>query len=344
MQRRKIVKYTYNTLVVLLLISGAVYVCSRFFHPGRVEFTDDAEVRQHITPLNTRVQGFIKEIRFDDYQQVHKGDTLVIIEDAEYRLRLAQAEADLSNATTGKSAAGAGIRTTQSNMVANEAGAAEVKAQLDNARRDFERYAKLLKEDAVTQQQYDGVRTAYEAAQARYRQMTQHTETTALARNEQTVRLGQNSAGIRLAKAAVDLARLNLSYTVIVAPCDGVVGRKDIHVGQLVQPGQSLADLVDGTAIWIVANYRETQLPNIREGATVDITVDAVPSVKYQGKVERLSGSTGAAVSVIPQDNAAGNFVKVERRVPVRINISGNKPADLRRLRAGLNVECEVKY
>ena len=148
----------------------------------------------------------------------------------------------------------------------------------------------------------------------------------------------------RLAEAAVELARLNLSYTVVLATCDGVTGRKDIHEGQLVQPGQTLVDIVDGTDLWVVANYRETQLPNIHEGAEVEITADAVPGIVYKGTVESISDATGAAFSLIPQDNATGNFVKVEQRVPVRISLQGNRPEDLQRLRAGFNLECEVKY
>lgn len=142
----------------------------------------------------------------------------------------------------------------------------------------------------------------------------------------------------------MDLARLNLSYTVVLAPCDGVTGSKDIHEGQLVQPGQVLVDVVDGSDLWVIANYRETQLPRIREGAEVTMTADAVPGVTYRGVVEAISDATGAAFSLLPQDNATGNFVKVEQRVPVRISLEGNAPEALGLLRAGLNVECKVAY
>ena len=165
-----------------------------------------------------------------------------------------------------------------------------------------------------------------------------------MTKEEQTHRLGQNEAAIRLAQAAVDLARLNLSYTVIVATCDGVTGRKDIHEGQLVQPGQTMVDIVDNGDLWVIANYRETQLPNIKEGAEVTFTADAVPGITYKGVVESISDATGAAFSLIPQDNATGNFVKVEQRVPIRIRLQGNDADKVSRLRAGFNVECKVKY
>ncbi len=340
---RKVKKLIYNIVIVCLLAAGLIYVCSRFFHPG-VEYTDNAQVKQHITPVNTRVQGFIQRICFDEYKPVHKGDTLVIIEDTEFRLRLAQAEADLANALAGQEATTAGIATTQNNLSVNDAGIAEVRVQLENARRELERYKRLLAEDAVTRQQYDNILTAYEATKARYEQVSRVKHSTSLTKNEQTHRLGQNEAAVRLAQAAVELARLNLSYTVITATCDGVTGRKDIHEGQLVQPGQTMVDIVDGTNLWVIANYRETQLPHIHEGDRVTLTADAVPGVTYTGTVESISDATGAAFSLIPQDNATGNFVKVEQRVPVRISLAGNDPERLKLLRAGFNVECKVKH
>ena len=340
---RKVKKLIYNIVIVCLLAAGLIYVCSRFFHPG-VEYTDNAQVKQHITPVNTRVQGFIQRICFDEYKPMHKGDTLVIIEDTEFRLRLAQAEADLANALAGQEATTAGIATTQNNLSVNDAGIAEVRVQLENARRELERYKRLLAEDAVTRQQYDNILTAYEATKARYEQVSRVKHSTSLTKNEQTHRLGQNEAAVRLAQAAVELARLNLSYTVITATCDGVTGRKDIHEGQLVQPGQTMVDIVDGTDLWVIANYRETQLPHIHEGDRVTLTADAVPGVTYTGTVESISDATGAAFSLIPQDNATGNFVKVEQRVPVRISLAGNDPERLKLLRAGFNVECKVKH
>lgn len=334
----------YNILILCFLVGGLVYVCSRFIHLGNVEYTDNAQVRQHITPVNTRVQGFIKKICFEEFQPVKKGDTLLIIEDSEFKLRVAQAEADLSNALAGRSVTSAGIETTQSNIGVSDASIEEVKVTMENARRELQRYEKLLKEDAVTRQQYDNIKTAYEAAKARYQQASRAKRSTSLVKNEQTHRLGQNEAAVKLAKANLDLARLNLSYTVITATCDGITGRKNIHEGQLVQPGQAMVDIVDGTDLWVVANYRETQLPNIHEGAEVTMTADAVPGVKYKGVVESISDATGAAFSLIPQDNATGNFVKVEQRIPVRIRLKGNSEADMKKLRAGFNVECKVKY
>lgn len=340
---RKVRKNLYNSIILLLLAGGIGYVCSRFIHPG-VEYTDNAQVRQHITPVNTRVQGFIRKICFREYQRVHKGDTLLILEDAEYRLQLAQAEANLANARSGKQATSAGMATTSNNLHVDDAGIEEARVQLANAQREATRYRKLLEKDAVTRQQYDRVQTAAQAAQARYDQLLRAKHSTSLTRHQQARHLEQNQAAIRLAEAAVDLARLNLSYTVIVATCDGVTGRKDIHEGQLVQPGQTMVEIVDATDLWVIANYRETQMPHIHEGAPVEVQADAVPGVTFCGTVESISDATGAAFSILPQDNATGNFVKVEQRVPVRISLRGNDPKLLQQLRAGFNVECSVKY
>lgn len=314
MVTRKTQKLINNAVVIALLAIGLIYVCSRFLHLGNVEYTDNAQVKQHITPVNTRVQGFIKKICFEEYKPVHKGDTLLVIEDAEFKLRLAQAEADLANAQAGQLVTHAGIATMQNNLTVNDAGIEEARVQRAHAEREWQRYKKLLEEDAVTRQQYDQVQTVYEAANARYEQMLRMKHST------------------------------SLSYTVIIATCDGVTGRKDIHEGQLIQPGQTVVDIVDDSDLWVIANYRETQLPNIREGAEVSFTADAVPGVVYRGIVESISDATGAAFSLIPQDNATGNFVKVEQRVPVRIRLQGNDADQVSRLRAGFNVECKVKY
>ena len=342
---RKIKKVTFNIIIVAALLCGFAWVVSRFVHLGRVEYTDNAQVRQHIVPVNSRVQGFIKEIRFEEYRHVRKGDTLAIIEDAEYRLRVAQAEADLQNARVGKTAMNTSISTISNNLEVSDAGIAEVEVLMRNAGKDYERYQKLVEQKAVTRREYDQVKANYESLKAKYDMLTRQKRSTALTRDEQSQRLAQTEAGIRLAEAALELARLNLSYTVVVAPCDGVTSRKAVQEGQLVQPGQTLLTRVDDSEIWVLANYKETQTAHIAEGMPVDITVDAVPGVVYRGRVEALSRATGAQYFLVPQDNSAGNFVKVEQRVPVKIAFTGdNSPETLAKLRAGLNVECEVKY
>lgn len=278
-----------NFFIALALLAGIAWVCERFIHLSGTEYTDNAQIKQHLTPVSTRVQGFIKKIYFEEYQTVKRGDTLVVIEDTEYRLKVMQAEANYQNALAGK--------------------------------------------------------TDYAATKARYEQLLRQRESTALLKQEQTQRLEQNESAIKLAEAALNLAKLNLSYTIIRATTDGVTGRKKIHEGELVQSGQTLVTLVDGTEKWVIANYKETQTTDMREGQLVEVKVDAIPNVKYEGRITSISDATGSFYSVIPQDNSAGNFVKVEQRIPVRIDFTDrNRPEDLQRLRAGMNVECYIKF
>lgn len=342
---RKTRKLIYNILACILLIGAIVWVCEKFIHLGSVEYTENAQVKQLIVPVNSRVQGFIREIRFEEYSHVSKGDTLAIIDDAEFRYRVAQAEANLENATTGKDAMHNVISTTSQNIAVSDAGIDEARIHMQNAERNYNRFKSLFEQGAVTRKQYDDMETAYSAAKARYDMLMRQKKSIESVNKEQNTRLGQSEAGIRLAEAALELARLNLSYTAIIAPCDGFTGRKNIQQGQLVQPGQTIVDIVDESEKWVVANYRETQTANIREGQQVLLEVDAVPGHTFKGVVRSISRATGASFSLMPQDNSSGNFVKIEQRIPIRIDFSADNDAEaLERVAAGMNVECEVKY
>ncbi|MDR3095268.1 MAG: HlyD family secretion protein [Bacteroidales bacterium] len=342
---RKTKKTVFNILVGVLIIAGLAWVCSRFVHLGRVEYTDNAQIRQQIVPVNSRVQGFVSRICFEEYQNVRKGDTLAVVEDTEFRLRVAQAEANYQNALSDKTVMNTTIHTTQNNISVSDAAMDEMQILLQNAEKDYLRYKKLLAENAVTQQQHDDVKTNYDAMRAKYEMLVRQKQSTTLVKAEQTQRLDQTVSSIKLAEAALELARLNLSYTVILAPCDGTTGRKNIQAGQLIQPGQTIVDVVDGNDKWIVANYKETQTANIREGQAVEIEADAVPGVVFKGIVKSVSRATGASFSLLPQDNSAGNFVKIAQRIPVRIEFAAENSADdLQRLGSGMNVECLVKY
>lgn len=338
-------KLFYNITVGILIACAITWVSARFIHLGNVEYTDNAQIKQHIIPINARIQGFIKKIYFDEYQNVRKGDTLLLIEDTEFRYKLAQAEADYLNAQAGKTVMASTINTVQNNIDVSDIATQEAKIRLDNAEREHIRYKNLLTQDAVTKQQYDAVKTNYEAAQARYQLLLKQKKTTTLVKQEQDRRLEQTDAGIKLAQAALDLARLNLSYTIITAPCDGTTGRKEIQEGQLIQPGQTLLNLVDENQKWIIANYKETQTHHIRTGQIVNIQVDAIPGVTFEGFVKSISQATGASYSLIPQDNSAGNFVKVEQRIPIRIEFTrNNEQKHMQNLRSGMNAECEINY
>lgn len=340
---KRIISYTLTAAVVVV---AAAWVCSKFLRLGNVEYTDNAQICRQIVPVISRVQGYIKEIRFGEYTPVHKGDTLIVIDDADYRVRLARARADLANAEAGKVVASSSVTSASANVDVTRASIDEAKALMDLAAKDLARYEKLLQRDAVTLQQYDAARTDYEAKRARYEMMSRQRAATGTVVDVSRRRMTQSEAAIELARAQVEAAELDLSYCVITAPCDGYTSRKEIQTGQLVNPGQTLLDVVDSGELWITANYKETQLRHIGPGSPVEITVDAVPGITFAGKVVSLSAATGAALSVLPQDNSAGNFVKVRQRVPVRIELVPGENASeaVEKLRAGMNVECSVKY
>lgn len=336
-------KLIYNIIACVLLIGAISWVCGKFIHLGNVEFTENAQIKQLIVPVNSRIQGFIKEVRFEEYTKVQKGDTLLVIDDAEYRYILAQAEANLANAKAGKDAMHNVISTTNTNLSVTDASIEEALILFENAERNYNRFRTLYQQNAVTRQQFDDMHTTYLAAKARYDMLKRQKESVQSVSREQNTRLGQNEAGIKLAEAALELARLNLSYTVVLAPCDGYTGRKDIQEGQLIQPGQTLVDIVDAEDKWVIANYKETQTANIKVGQEVEIEVDAVPDHIFRGIVRSVSRATGASFSLMPQDNSSGNFVKIEQRIPVRIDFTeDNDIVAMERVSAGMNVECKV--
>ena len=334
-----------SILIIAIIAAGIIWVCAHFFHLGNVEWTDNAQVRRNIVPINSRVQGYIERICFNDFEEVHKGDTHVVIENSEHLLRVAQANAAYQRSLVENTAMGTTISTTENNLSVSDAAINELKVRLAQAETDYNRYEQLLAQKAVTRQQYETVKTNYDALKAKYDMLVRQKNSTRLVKTEQTQRLEQRKADIEAAKAALDLAQLNLSYTVVTAPCDGIASKKNIQIGQLIKPGQNLLSLVESDKVWVVANYKETQMEHIKDGLEVKIKVDAVPNIIYKGIVTSISNATGAQYSAIPVDNATGNFVKVKQRVPVRIDFSGeNSPEALKRLSSGMNVECEVIY
>lgn len=336
--------FSYIVTSAVLAVS-AIWVGSRFLRLWNVEFTDNAQVCRQIVPVNCRVQGFIKEIRFNEYESVKKGDTLVIIDDTDLRLNLARARADYQNAVAGREVADGSVSSASADVAVSEASIAEAKVLMDMAAVDLARYEKLLQQEAVTRQQYDIARTDYDTKKARYEMLIRRRSASYAVENVNRRRISQSEAGIEIALAMLETAELNLSYSVILAPCDGFASRKEIQVGQLVQPGQTLLDIVDSQELWITANYKETQLHHIAPGSDVEIRVDAIPDVIFNGTVKSISSATGASLSLMPQDNSAGNFVKIRQRVPVRIEFSAdNDSSEMAGLRVGLNVECSVKF
>ena len=332
-------KIIVNTIVIVLLFVGIGWIASTFIHVGGA-WTENAQTRRDIVTLSARVPGFIKEVRFEGFQKVSKGDTLVLIEDSEYRLHVAQAEANLENARTGRRAMGTGISATENNLAVSDAALEEVRIQYENAEREYKRFSGLYAKEAVTLQQYEGVKTQYEALKAKMLTMQAQKRTTALAKTEQQQRLSQSEGGIAICEAALELAQINLSYTVVTAPCDGYVSDKFIQEGQLVNPGTPLVAVVSDAKPWVIANYRESQMQHIAVGDKVQISVDALGGKKFEGSVSAIAAGTGSAFSPMAPDNSTGNYVKVAQKIPVKIEFTSME--GLESIASGMSVECKV--
>ncbi|MDR3297262.1 MAG: HlyD family secretion protein [Prevotellaceae bacterium] len=332
-----------NVIIVALIACGLAWMGSLFIHFGG-EYSNNAEVQQDIVPVLSRVQGFIRKVGFDEFQAVKKGDTLVLIEDSELHLRLAQAEADYQNALVGKAALETAITATHNNLSVTDAGIEEVKILLANAEADYQRYKTLLENGATTRQQFDAVSTTCESLRAKVKTMLRQKQSTQLTVDEQQQRLQQSDASIAVCQAAIGLARLNLSYTVIVSPCNGHASRKTIQEGELVMPGKSLLAVVSSEQKWVVANLRETQRRHIEMGSKVEIEVDAFPDATFEGEVAAISSATGAQYSPVSPDHSIGSFVKVEQRIPIKIAFTENNDRELlAKLGAGMNAEIKIR-
>lgn len=346
-----------NMMVLILVLGGLVFVIKAYLNTGNDKYTNAAQVESFINPINTRVSAYIKEIRFTEYQHVKKGDTLFILDDREIQTQLGQAEAAYMAALASQKSTSSSVKTVANNVKTAGANVEVAKANIEaskarlwNTKENFKRYERLLKDEAVTQQQFDQIKSEYEAQKAQleaqisqYQSVINAKATSELSVSEVESRLGLNEAEIKRTESALEMTKLNLSYTVITAPHDGIMGRRTVNTGQLLNPGQQVATIVDVNNIWVTANYREKQMGNVRVGGLATMKVDALGGKSFQGKITAISGATGAKYAAIPVDNSTGNFVKVQQRIPVRIEFTeNNKPEDIEQLRAGMNVEVNL--
>ncbi len=346
-----------NLVVLVMVLGGLFWVVKSYFNFGNDKYTNAAQVESFINPINTRVSAYIKEIRFVEHQPVKKGDTLMILDNREILTQVGQAEAAYMAALASKNVtsqtvntASNNVSTVGANVQASKAGIEAAKARLWNAEQNFNRYQNLLKDEAVTRQQFDQIKTEYESQKAQLevqiaqlQSVVNTKRSSELTVNEVKSRLGMNDAEIKRAENALEMAKLNLSYTVITAPHDGIMGRRSVNVGQLLNPSQQVATIVDINNVWITANYRENQMENVKIGGLAKVTVDALGGKEFEGKITAISGATGARYSAVPVDNSTGNFVKVQQRIPVRIEFTDkNKIEDLKQLRAGMNVQVTI--
>lgn len=330
------------TIIAGIFILAGVLTIIMLFVDNSTEKTDDAQIEQYISPVNVKVPGYIKEIRFTEHQYVHKGDTLMIIDDSEYVIVLQQAEAALIDARSGRKVVGNTVNTASTSAAVFESTIEEAELRVEKLQRDYDRYSRLLEQKATTPVVVEQYRTELDMAKARVSALRRQREAARSTVSEVNQRRENADAAIMRAEAAVDMAQLNLSYTVITAPADGFLGRRSIEVGQLVNPGQTITTIMPEGSKWIVANFKETQMAHIRIGQKAEIRIDAIPGMVFNGEISAISSATGSKYSMIPTDNSAGNFVKIQQRIPVRIDFTDSISTELnRRMAAGMM--CEIK-
>lgn len=308
LRKRRLQNIPLNFLCILIAGSGLIWVANYFWKYIHYEITNDAFIDQYVSPLNIRASGYIKEVRFKEHQYVHQGDTLLILDNREYQIKVKEAEAALLDVKGSKEVLHSGIETSQTNIAVQDANIniAEAKAKLWQLEQDYRRFARLLKEESVPEQQYEQAKASYKAAQARYQALLEQRKAAQSQFTETTRRTTSAEAAILSKEASLDLARLNLSYTVLTAPYDGYMGRRTLEPGQYVQAGQTISYLVRNTDKWVTANYKETQIIHIYIGQEVRIKVDALPGKVFHGTVTAISEATGSKYSLVPTDNSAG--------------------------------------
>lgn len=334
-----------NIIVFVVIAGGFVWLVRGYFHIGDKNFTNAAQVEEFITPINSRVSAYIEEIRFIEHDHVKKGDTLIVLDNREILTQVQQAKAAYQNALAAKEVTLSSVNTVSNSVNVTAANIAGAKSRLENAEKNLQRYENLVASQAVTRFQYDQVKTEYDMAKASYESLINQKQSAGLSVKEVKTRLALNDAEIQRAEAALEMAKLNLSYTVIKAPYDGIMGRRAIQEGQLLQqPGMQIASIIKKDEKWVTANFLETQMPKVEIGQKIEITADAIGDQVFEGVVTAISGATGAKYSMVPTDNSSGNFVKVQQRIPVRIEFTDNNSIPLlEKLKAGMNLNVFLK-
>jgi membrane fusion protein (multidrug efflux system) len=358
--------------LVLLLALAVVLTLTRTWNTwegGRIEqVTNDAYLRRDLTPLSTKVAGLVRAVKVGDYQQVHKGDQLVLLEDEDYQAQVAQAAAAVDAAKAALEnnrrqrelqdsriqRALAGIDQANAQIAAAQAGKDAVQADVVRTQAERARQEGLFETQATTQQKVEAAVADQErfVAQAISRDADLTQARTLLRSNELAAEAERRSkavlesqeqqllADLHAREAGLSVARVNLGYTRIVAPADGTVGERQVRPGQLVSPGTQVMTFVDGT-VWVQANFRETQLTNIKPGDIAEVRVDVHPGQVYRGKVLQIAPASGSQFALLPPDNATGNFTKVVQRVPVKIALDDS--TQTAQLRSGLSAVVTVR-
>jgi len=362
--------------ILLFALIAAVAIGVYVWHYYSIrESTDDAQIEAHIGPVSSRVPGTVVKVNFEDNQYVDAGAVLVQLDPTDYEIALQRAKAELSDAEAAARAAQTGVpitsTTTTSQLSTSEANLNAAQKEVDAARarvveaeanyrkisQDLKRYEQLLAKDEISRQQYDATVAAeqsaaatVDAAHAAVAAAESHVhQAEAGVRSAQTgpqqvtairAKAAAAEANVQMREAAVEQAELNVQYATVKAPFAGIVAKRNVEPGQVIQPGQPLFSIVNSDDIWVTANFKENQLADMHPGQHATIHVDAFDK-DYKGYVENIGGATGARFSLLPPENATGNYVKVVQRVPVRLRFDkGQNPNHI--LRPGMSVEPTV--
>ena len=329
----------YLVLAVVLVAAG-IYGWTRFQYSQAHESTDDAQVEGDVYPILPRVSGPVLQVKVEDNQTVKKGDVLVTIDPADYQQRVNAMQAALVAAQAQVVAARAQVATAQAGVSTARTTIGVSEATRARLAQDLKRSTFLRKADIIPQSDYDAVQANLKSTSA---QRSTAEDQVKVAQQQviaaaQQVKVAQ--AVVQQRQSDLDNAKLQLSYTTLVAPGNGIVSKKNVQPGQVVAPGQQLMGLVSSSKTWVIANFKETQLENMKVGQPVKVEVDAYPNEDFEGHIESLSAATGARFALLPPDNASGNFVKVTQRVPVKIVLNHEDPQHP--LRAGMSVNAIV--
>jgi membrane fusion protein (multidrug efflux system) len=357
MEKNKKTNKKFIIIISTLIGIGIVYGVYKFIHSLSHETTDDAQVSANMSPIIPHVGGYVLKVYATDNQMVKKGDTLFTIDNRDYLVQYEQAKANLIGAESQLTVSEAGINSSKANALVSNSNVnsasgniESAKIKLWRAKNDFERYQNLYDNHSITVQQYEQSLASKQEAENNLKILQDQKNATAsqykMALSQTKVSEKQSTvaeANIKSAQALLDAATLNLDYTIVTAPIDGQLSNVNLQAGQYVQPGQSLFYLVNTNDKWVIANFKETQLEKMEIGQKVSIEVDAFPGEEFEGQVKAFSPATGSKFSLLPPDNATGNFVKTVQRLPIKINFTSNNDKEkLAKLLSGMNVLVDV--
>jgi membrane fusion protein (multidrug efflux system) len=326
----------------IILLFLAIWGTKSLWGIYKNEFTNDAQVQEYINPVISRAGGFIVAMKFEENQRVKKGDTLLLIDNQEYVIQQAQTEASLMNARAQLLVLESKITTLKKNAQVNKSQIEVTKAELWKQDLEFTRYKKLVKVESATQQQLENVEASYNISKAEYQSAQDDYDAALSAVDDAKAQEAVLRAEVKRLVALLDRHKLDVTYTVITASYDGIMGRRIIEVGQMINAGEILAYIVnEETDKWVVANYKETQIENMKLGDTARFTVDAYSDKVFKGVIISFSPATGSSFSLLPPDNSTGNYVKIVQRIPVRIRVTGTRE-EINLLKAGMNVNVTI--